>query len=49
VVTDVDPREVVVRIIKGKLLDYLPKALPYSLHPEIEAWEVGVLRSYHSV
>ena len=41
VVTDVDPREAVVRIVKGKLLDHLEHALPYTLNPEIEGWEVG--------
>jgi GTPase Era involved in 16S rRNA processing len=41
VVTDEDPRDVVVKMIKAKLLDHLTHALPYSLHPEIEAWEVN--------
>ena len=39
-----DPREAVVRIVKGKLLDHLSQALPYSLNPEIEAWEVRGIR-----
>jgi len=42
-VTDVDPREAVIRILKGKLLDHLDQSLPYSLHPEIEGWEVCIV------
>jgi hypothetical protein len=36
---------IVLRILKGKLLDHLDQSLPYSLHPEIEGWEVCMVLS----
>ncbi len=44
--TDLDPRLLVLRVIKSKLLEVLPKEAPYLLHPQIASWNVedGILR-----
>eukprot|EP00095_Tigriopus_kingsejongensis_P008102 maker-scaffold590_size129399-snap-gene-0.35 protein:Tk08102 transcript:maker-scaffold590_size129399-snap-gene-0.35-mRNA-1 annotation:"hypothetical protein DAPPUDRAFT_194445" len=44
--TKSDPKDVVKRTIKAKLLEVLPNEIPYALEPEIESWhyENGTLR-----
>ena len=37
---DEDPRDIVVKIIKSKLLEHLPNAVPYGLTPVISIWDV---------
>ncbi len=44
--TDLDPRDLVTKVVKSKLLEVLPKEAPYLLQPEIASWKIenGVLR-----
>lgn len=44
--TDVDPRQLVLRVVKSKLLEILPSDVPYAIEPVISSWLVkdGVLR-----
>ena len=37
---DADPRDIVINIIKSKLLEHLPGPLPYKLQPVISIWEM---------
>ena len=37
---DEDPRDIVIKIIKSKLLEHLPNAVPYGLTPVISIWDV---------
>ncbi|XP_065582375.1 GTPase Era, mitochondrial-like [Artemia franciscana] len=40
-VTDIDPKEIVLQTVKEKLLDHLPMELPYVISPRIEFWDVS--------
>ncbi|XP_052072690.1 GTPase Era, mitochondrial-like [Mytilus californianus] len=40
VLVDENPFEIAKQIVWEKLLEYLPKNMPYQLHPEIVLWEV---------
>ncbi|TRY67736.1 hypothetical protein TCAL_09816 [Tigriopus californicus] len=49
-VTRDNPKDIVIRTLKAKLLDVLPEEIPYALQPEIEFWncdegtlKVGIL------
>ncbi|XP_076367300.1 GTPase Era, mitochondrial isoform X2 [Tachypleus tridentatus] len=51
-VTDQSPLEVVQMAVREKLLEYLPKEIPYNVNLEIEMWEIddaGVLKVAMSV
>ncbi|XP_013789808.1 GTPase Era, mitochondrial-like [Limulus polyphemus] len=51
-VTDQSPLEVVQMAVREKILEYLPKEIPYNLNLDIEMWEVddaGVLKVAMSV
>jgi GTPase Era involved in 16S rRNA processing len=39
VVTDQNPHEMAIAIIRGKLLDILDKELPYSINTSVRYWE----------
>jgi len=40
VLTDSDPRDLVLNTIKATLLNHLPHSVPYQLRPEIEVWDL---------
>jgi len=37
--TDVDPREFAIRVIKSLLLEYLPQEMPFKVTPKIDFWD----------
>jgi GTPase Era involved in 16S rRNA processing len=39
VVTDQDPHDMAISLMRGKLLDMLDKELPYSINASIRFWE----------
>lgn len=49
--TDQDPRKLVVNILKSKLLNVLPNDVPYKIQPVIETWSAdnGILRLLISI